>query len=131
MIRFGVIGCGQWGPNHIRNFMSFPESSVLMCADLSSQRLSAMKNLYRSIITTHHATDILQSADIDAVVICTPTKTHYKLVKQSLEAGKNVLCEKPLCLKVEEAEELVESRNEQSEVTGIHKQEKKQGSVCE
>lgn len=106
MIRFGVIGCGQWGPNHIRNFMSFPESSVIMCADLNSQRLSTMKNLYRSITTTLHAADILRNADIDAVIICTPTETHFKLVKQSLEARKHVLCEKPLCLKVQEAEEL-------------------------
>ena len=43
---------------------------------------------------------------VDAVVIVTPTDSHYKIAKKLLEAGLNVICDKPLCLSVAEAKEL-------------------------
>lgn len=106
MIHFGVIGCGQWGPNHVRNFSHLADSRVLMCADLNEARLKVMKDTFRSIHPTTDYKEILAHPKIDAVVIATPTSTHYPLVRQCLLAGKDVLCEKPLCLKVDEAREL-------------------------
>jgi predicted dehydrogenase len=107
MIHVGVIGCGQWGPNHVRNFSHLSGSRALMCADLSEKRLRVMKETFRNIRPTRDHREILNHPKIDAVVIATPTATHYRLVKESLLAGKDVLCEKPLCLKVDEARELV------------------------
>ena len=107
MINIGVIGCGQWGPNHIRNFSYSAESRVLACSDLSSERLRAMKETFQGIHATKNYREILTHPRIDAVVVSTPTSTHYRLVKESLLAGKDVLCEKPLCLKANEAKELV------------------------
>ncbi|NCB03851.1 MAG: gfo/Idh/MocA family oxidoreductase, partial [Spirochaetia bacterium] len=43
MIKVGMIGCGYWGPNHIRIFSQLPNSETVMCSDLSEDRLSAMK----------------------------------------------------------------------------------------
>jgi len=107
MINLGVIGCGQWGPNHIRNFAQVQDARVLMCADLSPDRLRAMKESFRTVHTTAHYKDILKHPKIDAVVISTPSASHYKLVKESLLAGKDVLCEKPLCLNEKHAKELI------------------------
>ncbi len=106
-MNIGVIGCGQWGPNHIRNFSNLPGCKVLMCADLSAQRLSAMKQSFRDIQTTTRYKEILNSPEVDAVVISTPTSTHDALVRESLLAGKDVLCEKPLCLREKDARELI------------------------
>ena len=106
MIRVGIIGCGHWGPNHIRIFSQISNSTALMCADLNTQRLSNIKESYPAIKTTANYKDILNSADIDAVVIASPTNTHYALTKESLQAGKHVLCEKPLALTVEECAQL-------------------------
>ncbi len=105
MINVGVIGCGQWGPNHIRNFNS-EESRVIACADLSDERLRAMKKNFPSIHATKNYRDILNHPKIKAVVVGTPTHTHFKFVKESLLAGKDVLCEKPLCLTEREAKDL-------------------------
>jgi len=106
MIRIGVIGCGQWGPNHIRNFSNLEGSKVVACSDLSTDRLRAMSSLVRHIKTTRDYRDILSNPDIDAVAISTPAALHYKIAKESLLAGKDVLCEKPLCTKMSDALEL-------------------------
>src|SRR5262249_41546451 len=50
---------------------------------------------------------LLSACDVDAVVIATPTSTHSELVRDALEAGKHVLCEKPLCDKTAEAQQLL------------------------
>lgn len=59
---------------------------------------------------------MLREAELDAVVISTPTRLHYEMVKAALLAGKNVLCEKPLCLRPTDAEELVKLAKKQKRV---------------
>lgn len=108
MITLGVIGCGHWGPNHIRNFNFLQNASIKTCADLDEDRLKQMKSLYPDIITTTDYMDILNDEEINAVVVATPTATHYKIVKDVFEQGKDVLCEKPMTIDVEESKELVE-----------------------
>ena len=48
MIKIGVIGCGHWGPNHIRIFSNQPNTKVVSCSDLSDDRLKAIKALYEN-----------------------------------------------------------------------------------
>lgn len=107
MTRIGIIGCGQWGPNHIRNFSNLAGSEVVLCADLSAKRLQAMREAFRWIRTTNNYKDILRDSTITAVVISTPTDTHFRIAKEALMARKDVLCEKPLCLKETEVRELI------------------------
>lgn len=106
MIRIGVIGCGQWGPNHIRNFTALEGSKVVACSDLNTARLDAMKRIVKTVETVRDYRQIIQNPDIDAVVISTPAALHYKITKESLLTGKDVLCEKPLCTNTREAQEL-------------------------
>ncbi|MCA9395302.1 MAG: Gfo/Idh/MocA family oxidoreductase [Candidatus Omnitrophica bacterium] len=108
MINVGVIGCGHWGPNHIRIFSQLPDSNTLMCADLDQNRLTQLSQQYVGLKTTTDYKDILSNPDIDAVCVSAPTNLHYELSKESLEAGKHVLCEKPLALTAAECEELQE-----------------------
>lgn len=107
MIHIGVIGCGQWGPNHVRNFSHLSSSRVLMCADLNEKRLRVMKETFRNIHPTKDYREIIRHPKIHAVVVASPSVTHYRIVKESLLADKDVLCEKPLCLRSHEAEELI------------------------
>ena len=102
MISIGVIGCGHWGPNHIRIFSQLPGSKVVMCADLDDKRLSAMAALYPQIQVTKNYVDILNNPAVDAVVVALPTNFHFKITQEALLAGKHVLCEKPLSLSGEE-----------------------------
>lgn len=108
MIRIGVIGCGYWGPNLIRNFSHLKGSQVLMCSDLSEDRLNHMRNLYPQIETTTDYRRVLARKEIDAVVVATPPDTHMKLTVEALRAGKHVFVEKPLALSTVDGTAMVE-----------------------
>ncbi len=105
-LRFGVIGWGYWGPKIARNLDTLPNASVAIVADADINRLSSLTVNQPWIKTTTRVDDIFTS-DVDAVVIVTPVRTHYKLARQALLYGKHVLVEKPLTSNVVEAEELV------------------------
>jgi len=105
-VRIGVIGFGQWGPNHVRNFSQQENCEVVRVCDSSATRLEAARKFLRGVATTTNAAEITNAADIDAVVVATPTGTHHALVKAALTAGKDVLCEKPLASTSAEAREL-------------------------
>ena len=101
VIKLGVIGCGHWGPNHVRTFSSLPGSRVEAVADLDKRRLEHVCKMYPGLRGEQHYRRLLTDPDIDAVVIATPVRTHYEIVRESLLAGKHALCEKPLCDKSE------------------------------
>jgi len=105
--RIGVIGCGAWGPNHVRNFAALPNVEVVGVADLKPDRLARIVALAPGVPTFSTAAEMMVTARPDAVVVSTPTKTHCAAVKEALLAGKHVLCEKPLCDTVEDAEAVV------------------------
>jgi predicted dehydrogenase len=107
MIKIGVIGCGHWGPNHVRTFSQLRESRVVACADLDQKRLDAIGEMQPHVKPFKDYRQMLKEADLDAVAVAAPTKLHYAMVKDALNAGKHVLCEKPLCVHVKEGEELV------------------------
>jgi predicted dehydrogenase len=96
MINVGVVGCGYWGPNHIRNFNSLPNSRVLICCDKDEQRLQRMQRLYPTTAITRNADDLFNNERLDAIVIATPVYTHYELTRKALLSGKDVLVEKPM-----------------------------------
>ena len=116
LINVGVIGCGHWGPNHIRIFSHLPDSRALMCADVDENRLKAIKETFLNIQITTNYKDILKNKDIHAVCISSPTDTHYSLAKETLEHDKHVLCEKPLALKSQECLELIELAKQKKKV---------------
>jgi len=106
-IKLGVIGCGYWGPNLIRNFVEIPSSDVVIVADLKEERLNHIKSSYPQIMVTQDYQDLFNQ-NLDAVVIATPPATHYSFVKEFLEHGIHVLVEKPITIRSEHAEELIE-----------------------
>jgi len=105
--KIGVIGCGYWGPNLIRNFVELSSSDVIIVSDLRDERLSHIKSLYPQIITTKNYQDLINQ-HLDAVVIATPPATHYPLAKEFLEHGHHVFVEKPITLNSQHAEELIQ-----------------------
>lgn len=108
MIKVAVIGCGHWGPNHIRTFNNLPGCKVLALADLDKQRLMRVSEMYPAVRCEQDYHKILSDPNIDAVVVATPTQTHYQVVRESLLAGKHVLCEKPLTQTTSQASAIVE-----------------------
>lgn len=107
-IRVGVIGCGYWGPNLIRNFVEIPESHLVAIADLQDDRLNYIQGRFPQIkVATNDYRDFF-SLDLDAVVVATPPHTHYGLARECLGHGLNVLVEKPITMNSVEAKDLWE-----------------------
>ena len=120
MLKAGVIGCGYWGPNLIRNFQQLAGSEVKRVADLDSDRLEHMKRLYPSVKTTMDYRDIITDPEIDIVAVATPVKTHYRFASEALSAGKHVFVEKPIAASVSESRELIAlaEKNQQKLMVG-------------
>jgi predicted dehydrogenase len=116
MTNMAVIGCGEWGPNHIRNFQAQAGARVLFAVDLDSKRLQRIKELFPAVECSSDADQVLANSEIEAVVVATPLQTHYGLVKKALLAGKHVLCEKPLCETVAQGRELIDLAQERDRV---------------
>ena len=106
-VRIGVIGCGYWGPNLIRNFHELAKARVAAISDLREDRLKSIARRYTGIQWTTHYEDMLCDPAIDAVAIATPISSHYLIAKRALLAGKHVLIEKPLTATAAEGMSLV------------------------
>ena len=105
-MNIALVGYGYWGKNWekiLKNQTDFK----LKC--IYTPRLKE-ESLY-----TNNIEKVLDE-DIDAVIVCTPVKTHYELTKLLLKNGKHVLCEKPLTLFKREAVELARIANEKGRV---------------
>jgi predicted dehydrogenase len=108
-LTINCIGLGHWGPNLVRAIASHLSARVGTVCDLNESRLALVSRNIPSINqTSRDALATIQDPSADAVVIATPTNTHYTLVKAALLAGKHVLVEKPLTLDMNEACELAE-----------------------
>jgi predicted dehydrogenase len=102
----GVIGCGYWGPNLIRNIVEAPSVEAIGVADLNQQRLATISTRFPDVHTTTDYRALL-AMGADAVIIATPPSTHYAIARDCLLHGVHVLVEKPLALNSIDAEDLV------------------------
>ena len=116
LINVGIIGCGHWGPNHIRIFTNLADSRALICADTDQTRLQSVKKLFPDVQTTKNYKDILNNPDVHAVCVATPTATHFSLTQEALEHNKHVLCEKPLALDPQECKQLKDLARKKNKV---------------
>ncbi|QDV39699.1 Gfo/Idh/MocA family protein [Tautonia plasticadhaerens] len=107
VLKVGVVGCGYWGPNLIRNISASPLSEVVAVCDADPSRLERIGKAY-SQLKLCDSLDRMLEVPLDAVAIATPVSTHHALASRCLEAGLHVLVEKPLAASAAEAWDLVE-----------------------
>lgn len=107
MLDAAVIGLGYWGPNLVRNFYHHPKAKIVAVSDLEESNLTKVKHRYKDIPFVSNNYKDLLSMDIDLIAIATPPETHYRIAKDCLEFGKNILVEKPFTKTSAEAEELI------------------------
>ncbi len=108
MIIFGVVGYGYWGPNIVRNLDNVEGVRIQTIADKSPIARKRAQAAHHGVRVTADASEILASADIDAVAVITPVWTHFELAKAALENGKHVFVEKPFTSNSAQAEELID-----------------------
>jgi predicted dehydrogenase len=105
-IKTAIVGTGFMGRVHLEAVRRLEHVEV---AAIAGRNVEAARRLGAgfSISTTGDYREILRDPAIDAVHICTPNAQHFSMAKEALEAGKHVICEKPLATSVEEGAELV------------------------
>ena len=97
-LKFAVLGAGRIGQVHARAIASVPGAELVAIAEPNATAAEAARAAFGCEIRTIDA--CAAAADVDAVVICTPTNTHADLIEQFVKAGKKVFCEKPVDLEV-------------------------------
>lgn len=105
-VSVGVVGCGYWGPNLVRNFKSLPGCHLKAMCDKSEARLKHMRSLYSDVEAINDYDHLLNGVGLDAVVVATPVRYHFALAKAALLAGKHTFIEKPMASSAAECEEL-------------------------
>jgi hypothetical protein len=106
-IGVAVAGCGYWGPNLIRNFSACKTTRVVAVCDRDKGRLERVASSCPQAMLTDNFEAVLKNPEVDAVAVATPVNTHVPLALAALEAGKDVLVEKPLAANARDAERLV------------------------
>jgi len=106
MVSVGVVGCGYWGPKHIRNWHELEEVKLACVCDIDERKLRQVRTQYPYVEVTTNFEELLRNAT-DAVVIATPVDTHYQLAKEALLHDKHVLIEKPMTASSRQALELI------------------------
>src|SRR4051812_4687878 len=107
MLRIALIGLGYWGPNYARVVTELPGATLSVVCDASSEALELIRTRLPGARTTTEAADVFSADDVDAVIVATPTSTHYELALGALRGAKHVLCEKPLAATVAECDSLI------------------------
>jgi predicted dehydrogenase len=118
VIKLGVVGLGKMGLSHLAMIRAHPDVNVAAVVDSAGYILDVLSK-YTGLRTYTDYETMLERADIDAVLIATPTRFHGPMVRAALERGLHVFCEKPLCLTSEESRELAALAEEKGLVTQV------------
>ncbi len=108
MLNVGIIGLGYWGPNYLRIFSQLDGCRLAAASDKDSKRIASFSKNYPQVHFYSDFKKMLTDESLDAVVIATPTTTHFAITKEVLSRGAHVLLEKPLALTSKECRALID-----------------------
>jgi myo-inositol 2-dehydrogenase/D-chiro-inositol 1-dehydrogenase len=109
-MKIGLIGAGRIGKLHAELLTAHvPEAEIKTVAEIYIDEVKGWANQHRiSNLTTDYA-DILSDAEIEAVLICSSTDTHARLISEAADAGKHIFCEKPIDFDIEKIKQALTS----------------------
>jgi len=119
-IAVGVIGTGFIGPAHVEALRRLPNAEVVALADIDETTARVKAESLGVAQSYGDYRKLLARDDVRVVHICTPNHLHFEMSKKALEAGKHVVCEKPLAVEAREAAELVELAARKGLVNAVH-----------
>jgi len=119
MMNLGIVGYGYWGPNLVRNFAELTRCNVAAIADLDTSKLALAQRRFPAVHVTTDVAELINDPTIDAIVIATPVRTHFKLAMAALKADKHVWLEKPMTETAEEARLLIDEAEKRGKVLHV------------
>ncbi len=122
-VKIGVIGLGGVAQLvHLPNLSKIPNADLTAVVEINKNRLKIISDKFnvKQTFSTHQ--DMLEKSDIEAVIIATPTSTHSEIAIDCLNAGKDVLVEKPLARSYQEAKKIVDTakKNKRKLMVGMN-----------
>ena len=118
-MKVGIIGFGYMGHVHDKNLSQFEGSDVIAVCDINPEQL---KDVRPGVMVFNDYRDLLKVDEINTVIIATPNHLHKEMSIAAARAGKNVVCEKPAAMDVEEFDEMVRVAKECGVLFTIHHQ---------
>jgi predicted dehydrogenase len=110
-LKVGVIGVGGIAGTHMPGWEASPYAEVTAGADISEEALAQWSEKWNISKTTTSFNEIINSPDIDIIDVCTPSSYHAQYTIAALEAGKHVICEKPLAPTPDEIKAMIAARD--------------------
>ena len=129
-IEIGVIGCGGIAGKHIDTFLNRPDTEIVGLMDPNSNSLSRTVTRFpgaQDVPQFDNHNELIAEAGPDAVVICSPHNVHFQQIMDSLDAGLDVLTEKPMVCSIEHAREVMKKEEETGRTVAIAYQRHCQG----
>ncbi len=109
-MRVGVIGTGEMGRHHVRVYSQMGDVELVGISDINEARVKQLSKEYETKSYTDHR-ELLKEG-LDAVSIAVPTTLHKEIAMDSIDAGANLLIEKPIAESMKSAHEIVGKANE-------------------
>ena len=109
MIRFAIIGTGNIADQHALGVIGCKKAELVAVCDMNQPRAQEFAAKYGITKIYADSNELLADPDVDAVCICTPSGTHGPLSIAAANAGKHILCEKPIEIKAEKIDAIVEA----------------------
>ena len=117
--RYGVIGTGMMGVEHIMNITHIEDAEVTAIADPNQASLSSAASIVPAAVALTSSSELLSSGLCDAVVIASPNHTHIDVLSEALATDLHILVEKPLCTTVADCRTVVDAAADRSAVTWV------------
>ncbi len=108
MVKVGVIGAGFMGTMHSQCYSLVPGAKLIGIADIREEKTKELAKKF-NCLAYEEAEKLLKNPELDAVDICLPTFMHKEWVIKAADAGKDILCEKPIALNLSDADEMIEA----------------------
>ena len=112
MLNIAIVGTGNIAPSHVEGLLTFPERcKIVALCDIYPEKAQAMKEKYHldCQVFDDHQKMLAAGVPIDVVHVCTPPYTHAEIAIHSMDAGKNVVVEKPMATCLEECDAMLEA----------------------
>lgn len=105
-LRYGIVGAGMMGREHMRNIAAVPGGEVVAIADPHAASVEAAREIVPEVVAYDDIEELVARDDLDVLVIATPNFTHRQVVEEAMASGLHLLIEKPLCTTVADCLEL-------------------------